>query len=321
VTSLALVVAAIRDLAAGIKGFTLRRGDGGELPAFTAGAHIDVEVTLPDGTPATRSYSITSAPAQRDRYEIAVLREARSGGGSVFMHDRVKPGDTLRSSTPSNDFPLAAAAIEHLLIAGGIGITPILCLLRALAAEGRCFELHYCAREPAAAAFADEVASLAGTNGHFHFDGGEPRRGLDLAGLLATPAPRRHVYVCGPKTMIETVIARCEAAGWARDQVHVEIFAAAAAVTGDQPIEVVLARSGRSIAVPAEKTILEALIEAGEDPMSDCRRGECGICVVPVIEGEPVHRDHYLTEREKAAGKLMCLCISRARGKRLVLDF
>jgi vanillate O-demethylase ferredoxin subunit len=121
--------------------------------------------------------------------------------------------------------------------------------------------------------------------------------------------------------MIETVIARCQAAGWAGDHVHVEIFATAAAVAGDQPLEVVLARSGRSIAVPADKTILDALIAAGEDPMSDCRRGECGICVVPVIEGEPVHRDHYLTEREKASGKLMCICISRARGQRLVLDF
>jgi ferredoxin-NADP reductase len=319
--SLELVVAAIRDLAPGIKGFTLRRGDGGELPAFAAGAHIDVAVTLPDGKAATRSFSITSAPAERDRYELAVLREPQSGGGSVFMHDRISLGDTLRSSEPSNDFPLAAAASEHLLIAGGIGITPILCMLRVLVAEGRRFELHYCARSPAAAAFCDEVAALAGADGRFHFDGGDPRRGVDLAGLLATPVPGRHVYVCGPKTMIETAIARCQAAGWARDHVHVEIFAAAAAVAGDQPIEVVLARSGRRVAVPAEKTILDALIEAGEDPMSDCRRGECGICVVPVIEGEPIHRDHYLTEREKAAGKLMCICISRARGRRLVLDF
>jgi vanillate monooxygenase ferredoxin subunit len=319
-SALELVVAAIRDLAPGIKGFTLRRGDGGDLPAFSAGAHIDVEVKLADGKAASRSYSITSAPTDRDRYEIAVLREPRSGGGSVFMHDRVKSGDRLRSSGPANDFPLAAAATEHLLIAGGIGITPILAMLRVLTAQERRFELHYCARSHAAAAFADEVVALAGARARFHFDGGDPRRGLDLAGLLETPVAGRHLYVCGPKAMIEAAVALCHAAGWASDRVHIESFAAAATVIDDQPIEVVLARSGRSIAVPADKTILEALIEAGEDPMSDCRRGECGICVVPVIEGEPVHRDHYLTEREKAAGKLMCLCISRARGKRLVVD-
>jgi ferredoxin-NADP reductase len=317
-SALELLVAQIVELAPAIKGFTLRRRDGGDLPAFTAGAHIDVEVTLPDGAPATRSFSITNAPTKRDRYEIAVLLETQ---GSVFMHERVKPGDVLRSSAPSNDFPLAPAASEHLLIAGGIGITPILGMLRVLAAAGQRFELHYCARSAEAAAFVDDVAALAGAHGHFHFDGGDPSRGLDLAALLATPVPGRHVYVCGPKPMIDTAVARCAAVGWPSDQVHVELFTRAAAAAGDQPIEVVLSRSGRTIAVASDKTILDALIEAGEDPMSDCRRGECGICVVPVVEGEPLHRDYYLTEREKAAGKLICLCISRARGKRLVLDF
>lgn len=314
-----LAVTAIRALAPRIKGFTLRRPDAGALPPFTAGAHIDIDVTLPDGRIAQRSYSIASAPAERGFYEIAVLREHAGTGGSAFMHDRVRPGDRLMASEPRNDFPLAEGAAEHLLIAGGIGITPILAMLRVLA-DGRCFALHYCARSPEAMAFRDEVTALAGDRLRCHFDGGDPARGLDLGALLATPVPERHVYVCGPKSMIEAVIAHAAKAGWPRAQVHFEFFTAAAAAAGDAPVEVVLARSGRRVAVPADKTILEALIEAGEDPLCDCRRGECGVCVATVIEGEPLHRDHYLTENEKAVGKSMCICISRARTPRLVLD-
>jgi vanillate O-demethylase ferredoxin subunit len=318
--SLDLVVTAVRDLAPAIKGFSLRREDGGELPEFTAGAHLAVALTLPDGRKETRDYSLVSAPSERHVYEIAVLREANSTGCSAFMHERIKPGDRLTASTPRNDFPLAADAAEHLLIAGGIGITPILAMLRVLAAEGKRFELHYCARTPDSMAFRAEVAALAGSRAHFHFDGGDPRNGLDLAALLATPAPRRHVYVCGPKPMIEAVIRICRERGWPREQVHFEFFASAAPAADDAEIEVVLARSKRTVLVPPNQTILAALMAAGEEPLSDCTRGECGVCVTAVLEGEPLHRDHYLTESEKAAGKSMCICISRARGKRLVLD-
>ena len=319
-SALDLVVAGSRDLAAGIKGLTLRRADGGDLPGFAAGAHIDVEVTLADGTVATRSYSIASAPGERRFYEIGVLRERQGSGGSAFMHDRLVPGTRLRASEPRNHFPLAADAVAHLLIAGGIGITPILAMLRVLTAEGRRFEMHYCARSPEAMAFRAEVAALAGAHAHFHFDGGDPRRGLDLASLLKTPTPGRHVYLCGPKPMIEAAIALCRDAGWPREQVHFEFFAEAAAAIGDQPIELVLARSGRTLIVAADRTILETLIEAGAEPLSDCRRGECGVCVATVIAGVPLHRDYYLTDAEKRAGKSMCICISRAQSKGLVLD-
>jgi vanillate O-demethylase ferredoxin subunit len=318
--ALELVVAASRDLAAGIRSLTLKRADGGDLPGFTAGAHIDVEVTLADGTVATRSYSIASAPGERSFYEIGVLRERQGAGGSAFMHDRLAPGTRLRASEPRSHFPLAADAAEHLLIAGGIGITPILAMLRVLAAEGRRFEMHYCARSPAAMAFRDEVAALAGARAHFHFDGGDPARGLDLRAVLAAPQPGRHVYLCGPKAMIEAGIALCRNAGWPAERVHFEFFAEAAAEIGDQPIELALAKSGRTLIVAADQTILAALIEAGLDPLSDCRRGECGVCVTGVLAGEPLHRDHYLTDAEKRAGKSMCVCISRAQSKRLVLD-
>lgn len=319
-SKLDLSVTAIRDLAPGIKAFILRRLDGHELPPFTAGAHIDVDVIMPDGRMAERSYSIVNAPADQDYYEIAVLREAGGSGGSAFMHDRVKVGARLSASPPRNDFPLAGEAAEHLLIAGGIGITPILSMARTLLAEGRSFRLHYCARSPELMAYRGEVAALLGDRVYFHFDGGDPKRGLDLAALLARPVTGRHVYVCGPKAMNEAVVELAKSAGWPAAQVHVEFFATAATRAGDAPIEVVLKRSGRTVRVAANETILGALIAAGEDPLFDCQRGECGVCVTGVIEGEPVHRDYYLTEAEKAAGKSMCICISRARGPRLVLD-
>jgi ferredoxin-NADP reductase len=315
-----LVVSDIRSLTPAIKRFELRRSEGGELPSFTAGAHIDVAVILPDGAPARRSYSLVNSPAERARYEIAVLREPQGSGGSTFMHERVTIGDRLAASAPRNDFPLAADAREHCLIAGGIGITPILAMARALAAAAQPFDLHYCARSPDAMAYRDEIAALADDRARFYFDGGDPSRGLDLGALLATPVPGRHLYVCGPRGMIDAALTRCQAAQWPREQVHFELFTPAKAEAGDQAFEVVLGRSGRSVRVPAGKTILETLLEAGEEPLSDCRRGECGVCVTEVLAGAPLHRDYYLTESEKAAGKSMCICVSRSRSGKLVLD-
>ncbi len=319
-SELALVVADVRALTPAIKRFELRNGNGGELPAFTAGAHIDVRVTLPDGSPGSRSYSLVNSPVERDRYEIAVLREPQGSGGSAFMHERVKLGDRLIASAPRNDFALAVDAREHWLIAGGIGITPILAMARVLAASRQSFALHYCARSLEAMAYREEIAALAGDRARFYFDGGDPARGLDVAALLAAPAPGRHIYVCGPRGMIDSVLARCQAVQLPREQVHFELFTPAKAEAGDQAFEVVLARSGRSVRIPAGKTILETLLEAGEEPLSDCRRGECGVCVTEVLAGEPLHRDYYLTDSEKAAGKSMCICVSRARSAKLVLD-
>jgi ferredoxin-NADP reductase len=319
-SDLELIVSDIRSLTPAIKRFELRCSNGGDLPPFTAGAHIDVAVTLSDGAATRRSYSLVNSPAERDCYEIAVLREPQGSGGSAFMHERVKIGDRLAASAPRNDFPLAADAREHWLIAGGIGITPIFAMARALAAAAQRFALHYCARSPDAMAYREEIRALAGDRARFCFDGGDPARGLDLGALLAAPVPGRHVYVCGPRGMIDAVLARCQAAQWPREQVHFELFTSAKAEAGDTAFEVVLGRSGRSIRVPAGKTILETLLEAGEEPLSDCQRGECGVCVTEVLAGEPLHRDYYLTESEKAAGKSMCICVSRSRSAKLVLD-
>jgi ferredoxin-NADP reductase len=319
-SDLDLVVADVRALTPAIKRFELRRADGRTLPPFTAGAHIDVAVISPQRAAGRRSYSLVNSPTEPDRYEIAVLREPQGSGGSAFMHERVTIGDRLAASAPRNDFPLAADAREHWLIAGGIGITPILAMARVLVASERAFALHYCARSPEAMAYRDEIGALAGDRARFYFDGGDPARGLDLAALLAAPVPGRHIYVCGPKGMIDAVLARCQAAQWPREQVHFELFTPAKAEAADQAFEVVLARSGRSVRVPVGKTILETLLDAGEEPLSDCRRGECGVCVAEVLAGDPLHRDYYLTDSEKAAGKSMCICVSRARSAKLVLD-
>jgi vanillate monooxygenase ferredoxin subunit len=318
--TLALVVSEIHQETPTVKSYRLTAQGGGDLPAFTAGAHLDIAVTLPDCTAAQRSYSIASDPGERRHYEIGVLREAAGTGGSAFMHDRVREGDVLFSTLPKNDFALAATARHHVLIAGGIGITPLLAMARALAGARTSFELHYSARQVEEMAFRPEIEAVCGRRATCYFDGGDPRRGVDLARLLAVPLAGRHVYVCGPSGMIASVRDLTRAAGWAPETVHFEIFAAAAAQTGDRPIEVVLKRSGRIVAVAPDTTILDALIAAGEDPLYDCKRGECGVCATAILDGTPLHRDYNLTEGERAAGKSMCICVSRAVTPRLVLD-
>ncbi len=317
---LTLKVTRIAQLTPRIKAFDLRPRDGGALPPFTAGAHIDVEVKEPDGKMSTRSYSLVNPHDQGNRYEIAVLRELDGTGGSAYMHDGVWPDQIIKAGNPKNDFPLAEDASLHVLVAGGIGITPILAMLRTLSGSGAPVEMHYCARDPELMAFHDEVRALAGDRARFYFDGGDPSRGLDLAWLLATPVTGRHLYFCGPKGMNEAAIEICKTRGWPDSQVHFEFFTAAATQAGDTALEVVLERTGRTFAIPADKTILDVLIAEGLDPMYDCTRGECGTCITEVLEGEPDHRDYILTDDEKAAGKHICVCVSRAKTGRLVLD-
>ncbi len=317
---LTLKVTRIAQLTPRIKAFALSPRDGGALPGFTAGAHIDVEVMEPGAKLSTRSYSLINPNDQADHYEIAVLRESDGTGGSAYMHDGVWPDQIVKAGNPMNDFPLADDAAEHLLVAGGIGITPVLAMLRTLSGSGAPVEMHYCARSSELMAFRDEVRALAGDRARFYFDGGDPSRGLDLAQLLATPVTGRHLYVCGPNGMNQAAIEICKARGWPGSQVHFEFFAADAIQAGDTELEVVLERSKRTLAIPADKSILDVLIAEGLDPMYDCTRGECGCCITEVLEGEPDHRDYILTDAEKAAGKYICVCVSRAKTGRLVLD-
>jgi vanillate O-demethylase ferredoxin subunit len=313
-----LVVRGIDRLTPTICRFRLGAADGRPLPLFTAGAHIKVKVALPDGRADERSYSLVNSDGQNGDYEIAVQCESAGHGGSAYMH-RLKVGDALAARGPVNDFRLATGASHHVLIAGGIGITPILSMARALRAAGQPFHLHYAARSPELMAFREAVEALCDKTAQLCFDGGDPARGLNLEQVLGPPAGGRHVYVCGPKGMIDAVLATAARLGWAAANVHFESFGAAPQA-GDGAIEVVLSRAGRTIMVPAQQSILDALLAAGIDHPYDCKRGECSTCQVEVLEGIPDNRDFCLFGDEYEAGKLMCVCVSRAKTPQLVLN-
>ncbi len=304
--------------AEGICSFELVSADGKPLPAFSAGSHVDVQ--LPGGL--TRQYSLCNDPTETHRYLIAVLRDPASRGGSKAMHDAVKEGEALTISTPKNHFALAHEAGSHLLLAGGIGITPLLCMAERLANVGATFEMHYCTRSRSRTAFVERIAASAfAPRVQFHHDDGAPDQRLDIATLLAKRPAGRHLYVCGPKGFMDAVLSSARAQGWPESQLHCEFFAAdAAPVVGDASFEVQLASSGRIVVVPADRSIVQALAEAGVTVATSCEQGVCGTCLTRVIEGVPDHRDLYLTPEEQAAGDQFLPCCSRARSARLVLD-
>jgi vanillate monooxygenase ferredoxin subunit len=314
-----LVVTVVRKTleAQGIAAFELARADGAPLPAFSAGSHIDVQV--PGGL--TRQYSLCNDSLEQHRYRIAVLRDAASRGGSVAMHDAVQEGDTLHISAPRNHFPLHHGE-RSLLLAGGIGVTPLLCMAQRLASIGADFELHYCTRSPERTAFRHEIAAspFAGRV-HFHFDDGPPAQKLQLDPLLATPGPGTHLYVCGPAGFIAHVTDFAKTRGWPTEQVHLEYFAAAPQDhSADGPFEVKIASSGRSYPVAAGQSVVQALREHGIEIMTSCEQGVCGTCITRVLDGVPDHRDLYFTDEEKAMNDQFTPCCSRAASPTLVLD-
>jgi vanillate O-demethylase ferredoxin subunit len=304
-------------LAVDICGFELADPDGRALPAFSAGAHIDVQV----GPGLTRQYSLCNNPEDRHRYVIGVLRDAKSRGGSIAMH-ALPEGVELEVGEPKNHFPLAAEASHSLLIAGGIGVTPILCMAERLAHLGASFEMHYCTRSPERSAFLGRLSEpdLAART-RVYFDSAPEAERIDLRVLLAAPAPATHLYVCGPGGFIDLVLTEARAAGWAETQLHREYFSAPAAPAGrDEPFQVKLASSGQLVEVAAGQSVVQALAAAGIDILTSCEQGVCGTCLTRVLEGEPDHRDAYLTDEEKAAGDRFLPCCSRSRSPLLVLD-
>jgi phthalate 4,5-dioxygenase reductase component len=310
-----LAVAAVTPLASGIVGFELRDPGGAALPPFAPGAHIPVRT--PAG--AIRRYSLCNAPHEGDRYEIAVKRDAAGRGGSVSMADRLRVGDRLPVAAPRNEFELHPRAKRFLFIAGGIGITPIVAMLRHLAAtDGPPFHLHYCTRSPEDTAF---VAALAApefaAHVDLHHDGGDPARAFDFWPLLEKPVPGTHVYCCGPRGLMDAV--RDMSGHWASGTVHFESFGVDAALRrNDRPFAVRLARSGTRVDVAADQSILEALRARGIAVRSSCEAGSCGSCRTPLVSGEVEHRDFVLSEAEHATQVMVC--VSRARGAELVLD-
>lgn len=298
--------------------FELKSIDGAALPAFDAGAHVDVQV--PGGP--VRQYSLCNPPGETHRYEIAVLRDAHSRGGSVGMH-ALRAGQTLGISAPRNHFPLADGARHHVLCAGGIGVTPILAMAHALAEKGASFELHYCTRSPEATAFRQRIADSAFADRVvFHHDDGHAAGKLDVQALLsALPLQDTHLYVCGPKGFMDWVLAAGRSAGWSEDRLHREYFAGAQIDTcADGGFEVQIASTGRVITVPSDQSVTTALAQNGIEVITSCEQGVCGTCLLRVLDGTPDHRDMYLTDGERARNDQFTPCCSRSKSARLVLD-
>lgn len=310
-------VASRAPVAEDIIGLDLVHADGGDLPPFSAGAHVDLFL----GNGLTRQYSLCNDPADQSRYRIAVLREPASRGGSAFVHDSLTEGAQLVISPPRNLFALDEAGREHLLFAGGVGVTPILAMAHRLHAVGARFTLYYCARSRPRAAFLDELAQAPFAAAvRLAFDD-EPETRLDLDEVLATPAPDRRLYVCGPGGFMSFVTDGATARGWAASQIRKEHFAAEQPSSeDDRAFELVIASSGQVVPVAADQTAAQALEAAGLFVPLSCEQGVCGTCLTGVIEGEIDHRDAFQTDEEKAAGAAFTPCCSRARGPRLVID-
>ncbi len=295
----------------------LRSLDDAELPAFAAGAHIDVQIS--DG--CSRPYSLLNDPAERSRYVVAVNKDPDSRGGSRAIHERARVGDIIRVSHPRNNFPLNETAAHSVFIVGGIGVTPVLCMIRRLAALGRSWEVHYAARRRQTAAFLAEINDLARSGNsrvHLCFKSEPGGEALDIAETILKGKPDAHFYCCGPVRMLK---AFEDATGTlAPERIHIEYFAAKQEAAADGGYELVLARSRKTVEVPVGKTMLQALLDAKVNVNYACSQGVCGSCITRVIEGRPDHRDGYLTDEEKAQNQLIMVCCSGSQSPTLVLD-
>lgn len=311
-----LRVQAIRWQAQGICSFELVDPEGQALEPFEAGAHVDLH--LPGGV--VRSYSLASDPSDHSQWTFGVLLEAKSKGGSSALHNKVRVGDLLTVGSVRNAFPLAKEATHSILIAGGIGITPLKSMAHTLKAAGTSFELHYCARGPQNVAFLKELQALVPSEKlHLHFDGGEPSKGLNITALLKDTAPNTHVYYCGPAGFMA---ACAEAtAHWPKDAVHCEHFKAPDTKPLDLPdgaFEVHLVKSGETIQVGPDQTIVRAIELTGRRVSTSCLSGLCGACKVEYVAGEVDHRDYIMDDEERT--RCLTVCVSRAKGKSLSLN-
>jgi phthalate 4,5-dioxygenase reductase component len=301
-------------IADGIHLLEFRASGGKPLPEFSAGAHIAVRA--PNGL--LRKYSLCNDPAERDRYLVAIKREINGRGGSCNLIDNAKAGDELMVAPPVNDFGLPPRAQDFLFIAGGIGITPIMAMIREVQRQGKRFRLFYCSRSPETTAFLDELSTPAFKDQvTIHYDQGDPSRSLDLKPVLAERKNREHLYCCGPRPLMEAV--RNMTDHWSSTAVHFEAFSDAETHKAtDKAFKVRLARSGEVIDVPTTKTILEALRDHGLEVPSSCETGTCGTCRTKLLAGEADHRDLVLAEHERA-GTIM-ICVSRARTDEITID-
>lgn len=290
-----------------------------DFPAFEAGSHIDLH--LPNGL--VRSYSLCNPATDRQRYVVGVLNDKKSRGGSRYVHQQLRVGSTIEISHPRNNFKLEEGADRSVLVSGGIGVTPIWCMLQRLVALGRPVEMIYCARSRKEAAFIDAITALAADKGiaitwHFDEEKGAPP---NLAAMLEGKGAGSHYYCCGPTPMLDSFEKSCEQLGF--PNAHIERFAAVevAAPAATETYVVECAKSGKSVEVPPGKSILDSLIEAGLNPDHSCKEGVCGACETVVLEaGEIEHHDGILTKLERQSNKTMMICVSRCKRGPLVLD-
>ncbi len=314
-TDIPVVVTRAEKIADGIHLYEMRRKDGGELPAFTAGSHVNLHV--PNGL--IRKYSLCSDPAERHHYRIAVKREDNGRGGSIYLVDNTREGDEWMISAPDNAFALPQRGDNFIFIAGGIGITPFIAMIHALKSDpAKKFKLYYCSRTPEMTAFREEL-SAPEYKGKviIHYDNGDPAKALDLWPIVEERRNREHIYCCGPRGLMEAV--RDATGHWTPTSIHFEAFSESdARRPDDTAFRVKLASNGAIIDVPAGTTIMEAMRAAGYDVPSSCESGTCGTCRTKLLAGEADHRDLVLTEGER--GSQIMTCVSRAKTPELTID-
>ncbi|GAA0315254.1 PDR/VanB family oxidoreductase [Psychrobacter aestuarii] len=304
-----------RMLSSDVVSLTLAHPDGAPLPAFSAGAHISVHVN--DDT--IRQYSLCSAPTETAFYRLGILKDPKSRGGSIAIHEQLNVGDTVTISAPNNLFPLDMTAEHSVLAGGGIGITPMIAMAYALKAAGKSFTLHYCVRTHKEVAFLDELQRDFGDALRLHCDdlGDDQRLRPDID--FGAPSAGTHIYTCGPTGFMDWVMSSAKAMGFAERNIHFEYFNVDVDSSGEA-FTVVAEQSGKTISVSGTQTIVQALSEAGIKVQVSCEQGICGTCIVDVLEGEPDHRDQFLTDEEKADNDQIAVCCSRAKSSVLVLD-
>jgi len=303
---------AIRYAARDTNLYEFQRPDGKPLPDYKPGAHVDLH--LPNGL--IRNYSLIVARPDPGVYTFGIKRDPASRGGSRYIHDELRVGKTLKISMPRSNFPLEEDAKHTILLAGGIGITPIWCMVQRLQELGRSWQLYYSCRSRADMAFLDALEGMAPSQ--FHFDDESAGKFLDIAAIAAEAPKDTHLYCCGPTPMLKAFEAATK--DWPREQIHVEYFTPKAEAAKQGGFTVELARSNQEFFIPEGRTILEVLLDEGVDVDYSCELGICGACEQRVISGVPEHRDAILTEEEQAENKRVMICCAGCKSERLVLD-
>jgi ferredoxin-NADP reductase len=309
-------VADIEQVTPAVKHFTFVKQDGSPFPSFSGGSHVVVSLNI-GGRVHRNPYSLMGSPENTDQYHISVRRQEQSRGGSVFLHDKVEIGSELQITYPVNLFSLSRKGHKHILIAGGIGITPFMSQIYDLKRLGADFDLHYAFRSVEHGAFRNQLEQMCGDKAHFYIDSAGKR--MDLPALLSRQPLGTHVYVCGPSPMVISVLEAAKNLGWPEKHIHSEQFLAPPI---GEPFPIKLARSNVEIMVPAEMSMLEAIEAAGVEAEYLCRGGVCGRCELEVLEndGALLHNDHYLSDTEKASGKKIMPCVSRAKCGHLLIN-